>query len=723
MIHLQRHIPLPFSDSYLMFSPPWEEWSGWANTDAWLLLGLIPIALVLSLYRYELQLVSRLTATALLLLRLAVLFVVMSLAGLGPILAHTVTEELPGRVVIAVDRSDSMGVADPQRSAVEKLQLALTLQLGRDLCADEQLTGWIKDYEAGNQPRWVRDEESPDPQRREELTAERQKLHDQVCARVDDLTRKAVSEQLLTSEAVQLLKTLSAKHKVELMGFGKEAWDVPTDQVDNLFKDVPEKAENDLSGPALGTSQGTNLLVPLTRALEKTGPETAKVLGVVVISDGQHNERDAPVAKAIELGEKGLPVFTVGLGSRIPPPDIAIQGVKAPTTVFKDADVPIETRVRVAGLAEQDLIVELRRGGQDKPVDQRIVHHDGKQSSYIERFTLPLDKPGTETLTVSVRPALTETKEVRTDNNSQTVKVNVADDKARVLLIDGEARWEFHYLASALARDRSMQVSNVVFSQPRIGKVSEEDLQKVGNPALSLPTEPDALANFDCIVLGDVAPDQLPPAERTRLLKYVADRGGTLVIVAGKRAMPLAYQGAGGEDPIMKLLPVEQPRPAQPNMERGFAVSLTHEGGQTEFLKMEKDSAKSAERWKSFQPHFWGIVGDAKPGATSLGYWKEDNAGAKRKPGEVENHNGLIVKHNYGFGRVLFVGLDSTCAGATESAILTIIASGARSFAGPPRISPSLPATIGYASAPASRCINKDRRLRSSLAWEKRRRR
>jgi carbamoyltransferase len=31
----------------------------------------------------------------------------------------------------------------------------------------------------------------------------------------------------------------------------------------------------------------------------------------------------APVAKAIELGEKGLPVFPVGLGSRMPPPDIA----------------------------------------------------------------------------------------------------------------------------------------------------------------------------------------------------------------------------------------------------------------------------------------------------------------------------------------------------------------------------------------------------------------
>jgi hypothetical protein len=637
-----------------MFSPPWEQWSGWANTDAWALLGLIPIGLVFWLYRYELQLVSRLTATGLLVLRLAVLLVVMSLAGLGPILAHTVSEELPGRVVIAVDQSDSMGVADPQRPAVEKLRLALALQLARDLCADEQLMTWIKDYEAEGKPRWVREDEAG------EVAAQRKDVHDRVCTRVDEQTRQALAGKLLTGEAVQLLKSLAGKHKVEVMGFGKEAWDVPVDQVESLNAKPPDQKSPDQEGPSLGAKQGTNLLAPLARALERTGPESAKVLGVVVLSDGQHNEREAPVAKAIELGEKGLPVFPVGLGSRMPPPDIAIQGVKAPTTVFKDADVPIEARFRVSGLVEQDLIVELYRGGQDKPVDQRTIHHDGKQSSYIERFTLPLDKPGTETLTVSIKPASPETKEVRTDNNSQAVKVNVADDKARVLLIDGEARWEFHYLASALARDRSMQVSSVVFQQPRIGKVSEEDLRKVGNPALSLPTEPDALANLDCIVLGDVTPDQLPQAERNRLLKYVADRGGTLVIVAGKRAMPLAYQGAGNEDPIMKLLPVEQVRAIQPNPDRGFSVTLTHEGGQTDFLKMDKDPSKSGERWKSFQPHFWGVVGDVKPGAAPLAFWKEENGAAKRKPGEVENHNGLIVKHNYGFGRVLFVGLDST---------------------------------------------------------------
>ena len=44
--------------------------------------------------------------------------------------------------------------------------------------------------------------------------------------------------------------------------------------------------------------------------------------------------------------------------------------------------------------------------------------------------------------------------------------VQVADDKARVLLVDGEARWEFRYLRNALARDPRVTVEAVVFHQP-----------------------------------------------------------------------------------------------------------------------------------------------------------------------------------------------------------------------------------------------------------------
>src|SRR5262249_10810432 len=155
----------------------------------------------------------------------------------------------------------------------------------------------------------------------------------------------------------------------------------------------------------------------------------------------------------------------------------------------------------------------------------------------------------------TVRPADKAVKESREDNNQQLAVVNVADEQSKVLLVDGEARWEFHYLSQALLRDRSMKVESVVFTQPRLGKVPEDELKKMHNPALKLPALPpdkpddDPLLDYDCIILGDMAPERLSEADRKRLERYVADRGGTLVVLAGKRGMPLAFlpKGQGGD--------------------------------------------------------------------------------------------------------------------------------------------------------------------------------
>ncbi|HEY1859107.1 MAG TPA: hypothetical protein VGG61_02065, partial [Gemmataceae bacterium] len=403
---------------------------------------------------------------------------------------------------------------------------------------------------------------------------------------------------------------------------------------------------------------------PLAYALEKTGPDTGQILGVVLVTDGQHNVGPSPVPKAIELGEKELPVFAVALGARQAPPDIALMTLKAPTAVFKDTEAMIEAHYKVSGLAPQDLIAELRRAGNPEPLETRILHHDGKDGPRVERFQVRFEnkdgKDTAQTYIVSIKPTSPDTKEIRTDNNNLSVKVNVADDKARVLVIDGEARWEYHYLASALARDRTMDTKSVVFAQPRLGKIGEEELEKIGNPSLTLPKEPDALSGYDCIVLGDVMPEQLPAADRIRLEKYVADRGGTLVLLAGKRAMPLAYLGEqanNADDPLIKMLPIEQPRSIQPDPVTGFHVSLTLDGKEAAFLRMEPTPEQSQTRWRDLPPHFWGVLGNAKPGATTLAYV---DPGMGDDQAKREKDNALIVRHNYGFGRVLFVGLDST---------------------------------------------------------------
>ena len=60
-------------------------------------------------------------------------------------------------------------------------------------------------------------------------------------------------------------------------------------------------------------------------------------------------------------------------------------------------------------------------------------------------------------------------------------------------------------------------------------------------------------------------------------------------------------------------------------------------------------------------PHGWGIVGKAKPGATTLAYVAGGPATlTPEEKKKREQEFALMVRHNYGFGRVFFVGVDST---------------------------------------------------------------
>jgi hypothetical protein len=661
-------LKLPFDLGDLLLTPQWAGLHPALQTAILLAVCLVPLALILWLYRYELQLVTRLTATCLLGLRLTVLTLLLLLVCLQPIYARTKTDGLPGRILVAVDRSDSMEIADPQRPPADKLRLARGLKLGGDV-GDDVLALWIEDYEKKREPQWVKPDEQLDEGARRTLAVVRRKAHDAILARVDELTRAEASVRILSDEGVRLLRTLvDAGHQIELVGFHRDSWEVKPEQFADLFrkeekekKEPKGKPEEGKEPPPPGGSAYTDLRLPLVRALERSEPGKGDVLGIVVLTDGQHNTGEPPTAKAKELGERGLHIYPVALGARQPPPDAAVVSLQAPPAVFKDVEVPIDVHFKVTGLKAQDVLVELHRTGKEKKLlGQRTVHHDGKDRAYVETFPVEMDEVGTQTLTATVKPLDPETKETRTDNNSRLTTLNVADDKAKVLLIDGEARWEFHYLQSALKRDRTMQVESVVFHQPRLDdRRGPEVLQKMGSPKQKLPEGPDSLADFDCIILGDVAAAQLPLAERARLEKYVAERGGTLVVLAGKRYMPLAYpevEAAGETDPLRKLLPVEGLHAVAPR--EGFPVTLTQAGRETKFMEMDPDRSKSEQVWAGLQRHFWGVVGQTKPGATALA-WYADEVDLKN-PIERERQNALIAWHHYGFGRVLFGGLDST---------------------------------------------------------------
>jgi hypothetical protein len=666
-------ISLPFTDWSLLLSPRWSDLGSTGQVVLLVLLGLVPVVLVVWLYRYEMRLIRRSTAVLFLGLRLVVIALLWCVVGLQPVLARSTTEELAGRVLIAVDQSGSMNVPDPQRSRLDKLRLARALKLKVDGAAPDagQLDAWIEHYKAKGEksaPVWVGPEEARgDPARRRQLADERRAAHDKLCEAVDRLTRAEVARRLLASDGADLLTRFAGKHKVELAGFDREIWEIKPGQLNEALK--TEAARPERAGAAF-----TDLRAPLLHALERSGPDQGRTLGLVLLTDGQHNAGPAPLKKAGDLGNFGVPVYPVALGARKAPPDIALLEVKAPANVFKGVDAAVEARFKVSGLPAQELIVELHQG-KGPPADEHIkrVRHGGTDQVYTVPFQVRMEDVGTQALEVKVRPTLKDIREINEENNRRTAIVRVANDRAKVLVVDGEARWEFHYLINALRRDRSMEPEAVVFVQPRVGRIPEAELEKQGNPRLALPRREegkeavDPLLRFDCIVLGDVSPDHLTPDDRRRLEKYVADRGGTLVLLAGKRFMPLAFRPdgtTGGDDPLLKMLPVERPKAVSPL--KGFSVTLTHEGQQTTFLQMDSTPESSAQRWAEFPLHYWGLIGKPKPGAVALAYVAEDFRGPeeteheKKDKHSLEKSQALVVRQNYGFGRVLLVGLDST---------------------------------------------------------------
>jgi hypothetical protein len=604
-------IDFPFTDAHLLLTPRLGGMSRFTQVGVLLLILAVLLYLIFRLYRHELRLVPRRMALLLLGLRLALVAVLFLVTSMKPALARTVSETVPSKVLIAVDRSDSMGVTDPQRSAAEKQALAKGLKY------------------------------SLDP------------------GQIDALTRNQIVERVLSPEGANVLPAIADKHRIDVIQFTQGTGDLPKEWA--KLKPVLDELNSKPGGNAF-----TDLKQPLVRAIERGGTSEGKLLGVVVLTDGQHNWGLSPLNKARELGQRGVPVYFVGIGAKDPPPDLAILSVKAtPPTVFKNAYTTVEARVLVNNLPPGKVKVTLtypdRPDGKKRDPLVEEITHDGTSGPRLVTFVVKMEQPGTETLAVTGEhvpdDANDPRKDTRPENNSRQVVVNVSPDKAKVLLVDGEVRWEFHYLQTALVRDETMDTTSVAFDQPRLPDGREDEAQKMRLPDLRLPKDPEALMAYDCIILGDVSPDQFGRAEREQLEKYVAERGGTLVLLAGKRSMPMDYLKEG--EPLAKMLPITNPKVVK--SDAGFRISLTAEGQQTGFLRMDPNPGMSLEIWNNLPPHYWAITGRAKDGAVTLASVPQANA--PRDPAaaaEVERNNALIVRQNFGFGKVVYVGIDST---------------------------------------------------------------
>ncbi len=453
--------------------------------------------------------------------------------------------------------------------------------------------------------------------------------------------RRDVARDLISGDWI---KTITSAHDVEALGFARDSTgDGPLLGLIERLK-TPGKPDD----PAFLATDWTSVLEHGLKDSERP------TVGIVLLTDGRSNAGDESTALADKLAARGVPIYPVLIGSMAKPNDAAIATIKAPERVSKGDVADILVTVKIDGpIVGSEVPVTLDRPG-TSPIKKMVrVPADGSRP--VVAFRVPMDSIGLQTMTAAVGPIDGDT---RVDNDRRTVSVEVADDRSKVLLVDGEARWEFQYLRNALVRDPQVTVDSVVFHQPTM-KGGEPAYKTALPPRLDASSKtPDPLGAYDLIIIGDVKSEDMNAEAWSRLAWYADTRGGTLVLAAGPRSLA----SWSNQETARKLLPVLDPRPAtidpmkidptRPALPAGAAIipaaSVLVEG--FPMIRLDADNTKNLELWKALPKQPWAASGKPKPLASVLATIESVDS----------ESNATIVAQPYGLGKVLWIGLDGT---------------------------------------------------------------
>lgn len=429
-------------------------------------------------------------------------------------------------------------------------------------------------------------------------------------------------------------------------------------------------------GDLTPTQQRTAIAGALEKVLSEA--DQSRLVGVVVLSDMHHNGPGDVRDVARRFGWKSIPVCPVVFGSSHLPPDAAIASISAPETLFPGDKLFVSAKLKLDGLAGKDVVVTLSDG--DKEVDRKVIRVPDVASLRHEvQFSCTPESKGDHTYTLKIDPV---EGEALAGNNTMPFSVKVHDDRTQMLLIDSRPRWEMRYLKNLFVnRDASVSLQYVMLypdrtaGQPRTRVVHASTSRPRGlAEASALPETEAEWLKFDVIILGDVSPDDLGDQAAETLRKFVVERAGTLICIAGQDHMPHAY---ADESPLTRILPVtfEQSTDVPEMPEKAFRIDLTPEGRHSVIMRMEVEPARNKRVWDELPDIYWRHpLESTKSGATVLAYARGadvpgplrsdmDAEARKARLAEIREYQrkrALVVTQSVGRGRVMFLGFDRT---------------------------------------------------------------
>ena len=404
--------------------------------------------------------------------------------------------------------------------------------------------------------------------------------------------------------------------------------DGANDLIDRSFGKPPEDS-------AAAALSGTDLATPVEDLLEN---ET-NLRAAVLISDGDFNSGQPPVVAAQKMLQRGVPLYTIPVGSKKRLPDLDLLAVTAPAYGIVGENVQIPFTVRSSLDREVRTIVRLRDdSGREKTKELTLPPGVPTYDTVLWR----IEKEGASTLELSIPVADGERIE---SNNARKFALSGRPESIQVLVIETRPRWEYRYLRNALSRDPGVKLSCLLF-HPQLGKGDGPDYIQ------EFPSKPEDLSKYDVIFIGDVgiAPDQLTKEQCELLRGLVENQASGIVFLPG----PQGNQFTLLDTALGDLMPVI----LDPENKGGFndpvasPLSLTGEGRGSLLTMLADSEEANPDVWRSLPGFHWHApVVKSKGGTEVLAV----NPNRRGRFGPVP----IIVTKSAGNGKVLFMGMDS----------------------------------------------------------------
>ena len=301
-----------------------------------------------------------------------------------------------------------------------------------------------------------------------------------------------------------------------------------------------------------------------------------------ILTDVSHNKSGVanPREAAADLG--GTPVYVIPIGNTQYVRDVLVQSVFCPAVAMRNDDIVIEAVIQAYDCEGEACLVQLLQDRE--PIDSHTIQLDSGFATRRVRFDQKMSEVGVQRFQIAVSPV---GKELTEQNNTDDFEVNVTRSEIKLLLADEMPRWEYRYLAQLFRRDPKVELDEMLFHPRPIA---------TGRRSASgtFPVTVDEWDQYDVVMLGDLTVEHFPVAAQETLIEYMKERGGTVILIAGKQFMPEAY----AKQPLADILPVTR-MTAEENIsdDSGYSFHVTDAGQSHNALMIGETEEATKTAW------------------------------------------------------------------------------------------------------------------------------